>query len=100
MQATPTRLLYHEDSYLSTFEAAVIAVEDRAVALNQTAFYPGGGGQMADQGALIVGGRRLPLASVAKRDEIVWHTLAEDAGAAPPSARRSPERLTGRSAIA
>lgn len=83
MQATPTRLLYHEDSYLSTFDADVIAVEDRAVALNQTAFYPGGGGQMADQGALIVGGRRLPLASVAKRDEIVWHTLAEDAGAAP-----------------
>ena len=88
MQATPTRLLYHEDSYLSVFEADVVAVEDRAVALSQTAFFPGGGGQMADRGALIVAGRRLPLANVAKRGDVVWHTLAEDAGALPQPGER------------
>ena len=46
---TPTTLLYATDSYLSVFTAHVVATDGRAVALDQTAFYPGGGGQMADQ---------------------------------------------------
>ena len=46
----PTVLLYQTDSYLREFEAQVIAVEGSAVALDRTAFYPGGGGQMADRG--------------------------------------------------
>jgi misacylated tRNA(Ala) deacylase len=83
MQATPTKLLYHEDSYLSQFDADVIAVEGRSVALSQTAFFPGGGGQMADRGALLIGGRRVALASVSKQGDVVWHTLAEDDGALP-----------------
>src|SRR6185437_1216203 len=44
---SPTTLLYATDSYLRTFEARVVATEGHAVALDQTAFYPGGGGQMA-----------------------------------------------------
>ncbi len=49
-----TELLYHTDSYLQTFEAAVTSVDDEnhAVVLDQTAFYPGGGGQPADRGKL------------------------------------------------
>jgi misacylated tRNA(Ala) deacylase len=40
-------LLYQTDSYLKEFTASVTAVElgARAVVLDQTAFYPGGGGQ-------------------------------------------------------
>src|SRR5262249_825423 len=52
-QATTTKLLYHDDSYLRTFEANVVSVEGAALALSQTAFFPGGGGQMADRGALL-----------------------------------------------
>lgn len=78
-----TALLYHDDSYLRHFDAAVIAVEGRAVALDRTAFYPGGGGQMADDGALALGERRLPLAAVRKQGEVVWHELAPEAGEPP-----------------
>jgi len=76
---SPTTLLYATDSYLRTFEARVVATEGHAVALDQTAFYPGGGGQMADHGELIVDGRRLLVAGMSKRDGIVWHELAGDA---------------------
>jgi misacylated tRNA(Ala) deacylase len=53
-----TELLYQTDSYLRTFEATVSAVdaENHGVILDQTAFYPGGGGQPSDSGALSVEG--------------------------------------------
>src|SRR5512147_3148841 len=82
VEATPTKLLYHDDSYLSTFEAKVVAVDGRALALDQTAFYPGGGGQMADSGALVWNGRRLPLASVRKQGDVVWHEAGLEEGGA------------------
>ncbi|MBF6591051.1 MAG: alanyl-tRNA editing protein [Ktedonobacterales bacterium] len=81
MEATPTLLLYHNDSYLHTFTARIIATEGHALALDRTAFYPGGGGQLADRGALLWEGRRLPLTSLRKAGDVVWHTLALEAGA-------------------
>ena len=84
MANTPaTALLYHEDSYLRRFDATVVAVEGRALALDRTAFYPGGGGQMADRGALLVDGRELPLAGLRKEGEVVWHEIAPEAGDLP-----------------
>ena len=47
-----TDLLYQTDSYLRAFDATVTAVEDGAVILDRTAFYPGGGGQPHDLGTL------------------------------------------------
>jgi misacylated tRNA(Ala) deacylase len=51
-----TDLLYQTDSYLQSFEAVVAALdqENHGVVLDRTAFYPGGGGQPADQGTLTV----------------------------------------------
>ena len=45
-----TDLLYQTDSYLREFNATVVAVDAAAgrVALDRTAFYPGGGGQPGD----------------------------------------------------
>jgi misacylated tRNA(Ala) deacylase len=80
----PTTLLYHGDSYLRHFEARVVAVEQRAVALDQTALFPGGGGQLADRGLLTWEGKQLPLANLAKRGDVVWHELAAEAGDPPP----------------
>jgi misacylated tRNA(Ala) deacylase len=53
-----TELLYQTDSYLQTFEATVVEVDEanHGVILDRTAFYPGGGGQPADQGTLTVDG--------------------------------------------
>ncbi|HEX2350137.1 MAG TPA: alanyl-tRNA editing protein [Ktedonobacterales bacterium] len=87
-QLPTTALLYHDDSYLRQFEADVLAVEGRALALDRTAFYPGGGGQMADRGELTLGERRLPLAGLRKDGEVVWHTLAEEAGELPAVGQR------------
>ena len=49
-----TELLYLRDSYLSEFEAEVVGqdVDQNSVLLDRSAFYPGGGGQLPDQGAL------------------------------------------------
>jgi misacylated tRNA(Ala) deacylase len=52
-----TDKLYHSDSYLREFDAGVMAVDEatRAVVLERTAFYPGGGGQLCDLGILAAG---------------------------------------------
>ncbi len=47
-----TELLYLTDSYLRAFEATVTGheLEQNALLLDRSAFYPGGGGQLADTG--------------------------------------------------
>lgn len=49
-----TRRLFQADSYLREFDAVVTGVDDTegGVMLDQTAFYPGGGGQPCDLGLL------------------------------------------------
>jgi misacylated tRNA(Ala) deacylase len=75
-----TELLAHQDSYLKKFSATVIAVEldENAVELDVTAFYPGGGGQPADVGSLIAGGRTLPVTKVKRQGQHLWHWVAGD----------------------
>lgn len=52
-----TELLYHVDSSINRFNATVTEVDldKRGVRLDQTAFYPGGGGQPYDTGILKAG---------------------------------------------
>ena len=40
-----TGLLYLEDAYLGSFNATVVDRQDGVLFLDNTAFYPGGGGQ-------------------------------------------------------
>jgi alanyl-tRNA synthetase len=72
-----TKRLYYDDSYLAEFEATVAAhgqVGGRAaVALDRSAFYPEGGGQPADRGAL----NGCAVADVQAEGETVWHVLAQ-----------------------
>jgi misacylated tRNA(Ala) deacylase len=68
-----TALLYQTDSYLRAFDASVVAVdaEQRRVALDRTAFYPGGGGQPHDLGRL----GDWTVTQVKKESDAVWHWL-------------------------
>lgn len=70
-------LLFHTDSYLREFAATVSAIDaaERAVALDRTAFYPGGGGQPHDTGVLIFKQAPLRVVKVQKRGDEVWHFL-------------------------
>ena len=70
-----TELIYQTDSALRAFDATVLAVdaEGGAVALDRTAFYPGGGGQPNDTGELVVDGARLAVTRVKRQGEHVWH---------------------------
>jgi misacylated tRNA(Ala) deacylase len=80
-----TDLLYQTDSYLNVFEAGITAVDEanRAVLLDRTAFYPGGGGQPCDTGALVVAGLDLPVLRVKKGPEGAWHFIGGE-GPLPP----------------
>jgi misacylated tRNA(Ala) deacylase len=75
-----TELLFQTDSYLQEFTATVVAVnpEEGAVALDRTAFYPGGGGQPHDLGLLQVQGQTRAVTRVKQQSGQVWHWLSED----------------------
>jgi misacylated tRNA(Ala) deacylase len=72
--------LYAEDAYLREFDAEVVESRENAVALSATAFFPGGGGQPADSGALSFDGVTAQISKL-RRDEqgVIWHELDRDA---------------------
>lgn len=74
-----TELLYYTDAYCAEFDAVVLADEEvdgkTRVALDQTAFYPGGGGQPHDLGWLNFEGQHQQVVKVSKEGEQIWHML-------------------------
>lgn len=80
-----TALLYYDDAYLREFDATVTAVDSQdglRIALDRTAFYPGGGGQPSDTGWITLGDQRLAVTKVQKdrTDGQIWHSLSTDGG--------------------
>lgn len=71
-----TELLYHTDSYLNEVRAKVVAVQEEAIVLDQTIFYPGGGGQPADFGKIIWSGFVARIDKLKKSGDAVLHWLA------------------------
>ena len=72
-----TDLLYHADSYIRKFNARVLGHRENAVALDCTAFFPGGGGQMADQGVIRCEGQECTITKSFKDEggTAIWHEL-------------------------
>jgi misacylated tRNA(Ala) deacylase len=66
-------LLFRDDAYLKSCDAAVLGVDERGIRLDRTVFYPTGGGQPGDTGAL----RRADGSTVAIADARKGDTLED-----------------------
>ena len=67
--------LYENDSYIKTFSATVVSCEEKDgaffVILDQTAFFPEGGGQACDLGVI----SNAQVLDVQIKDEVVYHKV-------------------------
>ena len=70
------RLFYDEPSH-ATFEAVVLDVFDNHVVLDQTLFYPEGGGQPADHGTIAAPDIVLRVVDVQSANGIILHEVDE-----------------------
>ncbi len=70
-----TELLYLKDAYLKETVAQVLEVTEDGVIFDKTVFYPGGGGQIHDTGAVIVGDKRINVSRAFKKGGEVYHII-------------------------
>ena len=75
-----TELLYQTDSYIKEFQASITAVDQpqHGIVLDQTAFYPGGGGQPHDVGRLSSGGNTYVVSRLKRMNNSYLHLLEGD----------------------
>ncbi len=76
------KALYMTDCYIKEFDAAVEEKDGKSVVLNDTAFYPGGGGQPCDLGTMEAGGTLYNVVNGSKKGGRIWHELDREA---PPA---------------
>lgn len=83
-----TEELFSTDAYLRTFEARVTDVDadQRLVALDRTAFYPGGGGQPWDTGALRWHDGTAGVTRTRRIQGKIWHEIGPDEALPDPGA--------------
>ena len=84
-QETPlTRLLYYKDAYLKEFDAEILKIQkangEYNIVLDQTAFYPLGGGQPADMGTIKGEKGEIKVSDVKMRNGRVIHVSKEMVG--------------------
>jgi misacylated tRNA(Ala) deacylase len=82
----PTDLLFRDDPYLQRATARVTSVDERGIELDRTIFYPTGGGQQGDTGALVrANGERITIADTRKGEglDTVLHIPAAPGGLTP-----------------
>ncbi|RMG67743.1 MAG: alanyl-tRNA editing protein [Calditrichaeota bacterium] len=75
-----TEPLYYQDPYLFEFQARILrrltGDQGYGLVLDRTAFYPGGGGQPPDRGAI----EDLPLLAITRDGDTPVHWVAQDPG--------------------
>ncbi len=73
-----TRMLYYENSYSTEFESRVLRILDNnQVVLEQTVFFPEGGGQPADKGVLECNGKKTEVLAVEKVGSVIVHAVKD-----------------------
>jgi Ser-tRNA(Ala) deacylase AlaX len=70
-----TTTLYTTDSYVKEFEATVISANNTEIVLNQTAFFPAGGGLPCDKGTFIVNNKTYTVLTTARKDNNIVHEV-------------------------
>lgn len=80
-----TKLLYQTDSYMRSFDAAVTGTdeENHAIILDQSIFYPGGGGQPPDRGLISFAEKTLSVKRARKKGDDLLH-IVEGTETLPP----------------
>ena len=78
-----TEAIYHDDAYVKGFEARVLEASEEGVRLDRTAFFPGGGGQPHDTGALRWEGGSARVTAIKRGPDGPIHVL--DGEARPPA---------------
>ncbi len=75
-----TALKYYQDSYLQTLDAVVLSVDDAMVELDQTIFYPLGGGQPGDTGHISGANKTSDIIDTRKDRQTgsIYHQLADE----------------------
>jgi misacylated tRNA(Ala) deacylase len=72
-----TKILCYNDSYLREFDATVVMETPTGVVLDQTAFYPGGGGQPCDTGRLFDQETVYTIGKVSREDGNYVHRIED-----------------------
>lgn len=73
-----TDLLFYEKPYKAEFEAHIIGTYKNNVILDQTLFYPEGGGQPSDIGYLEIRGEKIGVLHAEKIDNVVLHRVDKE----------------------
>ena len=100
LNGSMTEVLAQKDAYLKSFEATITSVMPQeagsstdppspAIALDRTAFFPGGGGQPHDLGWIA----DIPVVRVKRQGEEIWHWLEAEPPGGPPT---EGDRVQGR----
>jgi misacylated tRNA(Ala) deacylase len=70
--------LCHEQPELYEHGATVVDAAPGRVALDRSAFHPGGGGQVSDVGTIEHAGGVVAVTGIETVDDVVWHLLGAD----------------------
>jgi misacylated tRNA(Ala) deacylase len=73
-----TKLLYLTDCYLKEFDAKVVSSQKNLIELDQTAFYPLGGGQPDDRGKILFNNQEFQVVRVFKQEGKIFHQLDKE----------------------
>ncbi|MFO7791918.1 MAG: alanine--tRNA ligase [Candidatus Saliniplasma sp.] len=73
-----TKPLYYHDEKADTFDAVVVHSDDGEVILDQTLFYPEGGGQPSDKGTIDTDESTVPVTHVRREGGLIIHEIEGD----------------------